>query len=256
MLVLAEGLRSLIRWSPMRKLVGLSVLAVGVSLFGAPAFAQDSEEPPTERPAGEAAPYGNIELGVRVGFGFPAGKVGGAFGVANSDLSDNVDGILPFTIDAGYRFNDTVYLGLWGQYAFGFVNTDSNPICTQGIDCSVTDTRLGLNVHLHLAPGKPFDPWVGIGAGYEWFDVSASYGGASGDVTASGFEFVNFQLGGDIAATTNVALGPFLEVSLGEYRNLSMSDGFSTMDQSLTTKSIHAWIVVGLRAVFDPRAPR
>jgi hypothetical protein len=72
-------------------------------------------------------------------------------------------------------------------------------------------------------------------------------------VTASGFEFVNFQLGGDISTTSNTALGPFLSVSLGEYRNLSTGDGFSTMDQSIVDKSIHVWIVFGMRGVFDAR---
>jgi hypothetical protein len=224
---------------------------LGISLFGARAFAQDSEEPPDTRPAA-VAPYGGLELGLRLGVGFPAGKVGSGPGLANSNLSDTVDAMIPLAVDAGYRFNDTFYLGLSGQFGFGFVNTDSNPICTQGLDCSVTVTRIGLNLHLHLAPGQSFDPWLGVGVGYEWFDVSVSAGGASGGLTASGYEFANFQLGGDIAATPNCALGPFLSVSLGEYGNISTSGAYQT-DQALVDKNLHAWIVFGVRLVFDSR---
>jgi opacity protein-like surface antigen len=237
--------------SAMRKVLSLSVVMVGISLSGARAFAQDTEEPPDTRPAA-VAPYGGLELGLRLGVGFPAGKVGAGPGLANSNLSDTVDAIIPLAIDAGYRFNDTFYLGLSGQFGFGFVNTDSNAICTQGADCSASVSRIGLNLHLHLAPGQSFDPWLGLGVGYEWLDVSASSEYASGSLTTSGFDFADLQLGGDIAATPNCALGPFLSVSLGEYRNLSTS-GASSTDQALVSKNLHAWIAFGMRFVFDSR---
>lgn len=231
----------------MRKqLLVFSAVALGISMCGATAFAQMPEPQPDR---------GAIELGFRIGYGIPAGKEGAAAGAPNANLSNDVSGIIPLMLDAGYRVNQNLYLGLSFQYAPAIVNTDNTPACTQsGVSCSGSDVRLGINLHYHLAPGQTFDPWVGIGAGYEWLTLSVSAGGASADVSASGFELANLQLGGDIQAAPNLWIGPFAGVSFGQYRSISLSQpGYPSMDMDLTTKSIHEWIVFGLRGVFDIR---
>jgi outer membrane protein W len=154
--------------------------------------------------------------------------------------------MIPIWIDAGFRANPNIYVGLFFQYGFAFVNTDANADCTQGISCSATDVRLGLNLHYHFNPGTSFDPWLGVGAGYEWLSLNASEDGVSASETASGFEFANFQLGGDFAVAPNFGIGPFFTVTLAEYRSLS-----GAMDADLATKSIHAWVMGGVRGVFD-----
>ena len=88
------------------------------------------------------------------------------------------------------------------------------------MSCSAKDLRLGLNVHYHFSPGESFDPWVGLGAGYEWLVLDESAGGVSVSETASGFEFGNLQLGGDFAVAPNFGIGPFFTFTLAQYSHL------------------------------------
>ena len=166
----------------------------------------------TSAPAsnGVATAQGAIELGLRVGYGYPVGNEGAIAGASNTSLHDEFSGMIPLWIDAGFRANPNVYVGVFFQYGFAFVNKGQNPQCGPGgLSCSGKDLRLGLNAHYHFSPGESFDPWVGVGAGYEWLSFEASANGASVSATAGGFEFGNLQLGGDFAVAPNFGIGPF-----------------------------------------------
>jgi outer membrane protein W len=219
----------------------LPVLSVGISMLGASAFAQEAA-PPSDH---------GVELGLRLGYGIPAGKEGAMPGTANANLSDDVSGIVPIQVDAGYRVNQNVYLGGVFQYAPGIVGSGGNSVCQGGVDCSVSNMRLGLNLNYHFGINTSFDPWVGLGVGYEWLMLSASQGSTSADLTGSGFEFANLQLGGDIPVSPNVVVGPFFAVSIGQYRSTSISGGGMSLDQDLNPKSIHEWFMFGVRFAYD-----
>jgi len=112
--------------------------------------------------------------------------------------------------------------------------------------------RLGANFIYHVTPTQPADLWLGFGVGYEWLRLSVSSDrGVAGDATGSGFEFANFQAGVDFAVTPAFALGPFVSFSLGEYRTLSLSGAGSSADEDIVSKSLHEWLVLGVRGSFD-----
>ena len=202
---------------------------------------------PAAMPTGAIGPRGAIELGLRVGFGYPVGNEGAVPGANNTSLHDDITGMIPLWIDAGFRANPNFYVGVFFQYAFAFVNSDQNPDCAQAsVSCSAKDLRLGLDVHLHLSPGESFDPWVGVGAGYEWLVLDESSGAISVSETATGFEFVNFQLGGDFSVAPSFAIGPFFAFTVAQYSHLG-----GTIDTDLATKAIHGWAMGGVRGVFD-----
>jgi opacity protein-like surface antigen len=218
---------------------------------GAPAPEATAPPPATAPAAGPngaaVAPRGALELGLRIGFGYPVGSEGAVAGASNNSLHDDISGMIPVWIDAGWRANPNVYVGLFFQYGFAFVNNDQNPDCAQsGVSCSAKDLRLGVNVHYHFSPGESFDPWVGVGAGYEWLALDVSAGTLTASETAGGFEFGNLQLGGDFAVAPNLGIGPFFAITLAEYNHLS-----GNTDADLATKSIHGWVMGGVRGVFD-----
>jgi len=233
----------------MKKLLGLCVLAMGVLRGGVTAFAADPNEPRQE-----ALDRGALEVGFGVGFAIPAGKVGGLGYGPDPDLSHVTSGIVPLIIDVGYRIDRSIYLGLSLQYAFGFVNTEQYVSCeNSGVSCSISDLRIGLNFHYHLALGLPVDSWVGFGVGYEWLRASTSGSGYVDSETVSGFELANFQLGFNIADESKLAISPFVSVSLGDYGGISETHG---PNGPLGVIEIHSWILFGVRGVYDvPRHP-
>ncbi len=207
---------------------------------------------------GESGSSG-IEIGVRAGYGVPLGNAYGVRDlttgtVQNAKLSDQIKGMVPLSIDLGYRFDPNWYLGGFFQYGIGFV--PSNAGCS-GISCSTSDLRFGLTVQYHFLPTQMLDPWVGIGAGYEILNQSLSGTilgvavDASGNV--SGFEFGHAQAGVDIALSPMFSIGPFAEFTVGQYSSASGSvtggGQQASSSASIDDKKIHEWLMFGLRAV-------
>jgi outer membrane protein W len=197
---------------------------------------------------------GAIQVGLRVGYGVPLGHTGHtATDTQDHTLSSTIKGQIPLGVDAGYLFDSTLYLGLSFQYGLGFVGSDSlNVGCDQPrISCSTNDIRLGVNVQYHLRPLASFDPWLGIGAGYEWLGISFETASGSASGTLSGFEFANFQGGGDFEVAPNLRLGPFVSFSIGQYGSASVSGTGRTASEDFAHKSLHEWLLLGVRGVYN-----
>ena len=128
-------------------------------------------------------------------------------------MGDYVAGQVPLWLDVGYRLNSDFYVGGFFQYGFGIVNDDRQDACRlDNVDCSASDTRLGVMGRYHLPVNSPLSPWLGFGVGYEWgtFTLNQSVlGSSSTDATWSGFEFANLQVGADYHVAPKVALAPF-----------------------------------------------
>jgi outer membrane protein W len=202
-----------------------------------------------------------IEVGARVGYEIPFGSVSGSSTTTNgnttvtqsgSDLGDAFNGGVPLTLDAGYRINPNVYVGGFATYGFLFVNTDKSPTCkVNGVSCSGHHVELGANLHYHVAPDSTFDPWVGIGFGYEWLTVSVSEGNQSIDGTLTGFQFVNVQAGGDYKVAPNVGIGPFVMLAVGQFDSISVSSGSTSQSNDISNKALHEWLSIGVRGAYD-----
>lgn len=224
-----------------------SVLLVALLLIGRAAFAQEPYMPATGPSGSEQSELSGIELGVRVGYGLPLGSAYGFPGQPNTKLSDLISGMIPFWADVGYRIDPNWYVGGFFQFGLGFVPSGSCP----GISCSENDLRFGLNVHYHFLPAATFDPWVGIGAGYEIWNFSASSGGVSGSASTNGWEFGNAQLGLDYKFSPEFGVGPFVTFTVAQFANASASVQGISISQSITNKTLHEWLIFGLRGVFD-----
>jgi len=211
------------------------ILAVALVMLSGTASAQENPAPT----GGSMGRRGAIEIGLRVAYAVPSGTLNGGTAAHHYpiELTDEVKGMIPVEIDAGYRTTH-FYVGLSYRYGFAFVNTSTNPAS------GAEDLRLGVNAQVHLAPGHPFDPWLGFGVGYEWLssDASGPLTNAAYYPPASGLELANFQLGGDIAVARHLAVGPFIGVSLGQYSNVGQHE---------VNEQQHQWLEFGLRGAFD-----
>jgi opacity protein-like surface antigen len=200
-----------------------------------------------------------FEVGIRTGYAFSAGHLGAPPNGSDDDLGNWVTGQWPFWIDAGYRFNYSLYLGGFFQYGIGFVNDDQHTDCRNAnVECSARDTRFGIMGRYHFTVPWQLSPWVGYGLGYEWGSYSwkESVVGTSGDSSWSGFEFMNLQVGLDVLLPHRAVIAPFISFSLGRFDNISTKDKIGsvtrTTEQDLEKKSMHEWILIGVRIAVMP----
>jgi hypothetical protein len=203
----------------------------------------------------DASPTG-VELGLRSGYAIPMGNAVGGNG-PNNNLSSLFNGVVPIWVDAGYRLNPNIYIGAFFQYGFGLLNNSSAGVggagCnTSGVSCSANDLMFGANAHYHLMPDGTFDPWAGLGVGYEIVNFNLSAGGQSGSAAFNGFQFVNFQVGGDYKAMPNLGIGPFVMFSLGQFSSCSYSGAASSAGNcTIQQQAIHEWLTLGVRGAYD-----
>jgi hypothetical protein len=213
-------------------------IPLGATLLLASAVASGQSTPPDDKQSG-------IELGLRLGYGLPVGDFGRPLeSAANEKFSHWVSGQSPIWIDAGYRFNPRIYAGLALQYAFVFANKANTMPCD---GTCMRGLKIGVGFAWHLKPSAPFDPWVGIGAGYEWL-------GSDQRITRStsrGFEFANLQLGGDFAVARTMRVGPFASLSFGQFSTITIAGKPYAGTQDFVEKSVHGWLVFGVRGVFS-----
>jgi hypothetical protein len=161
-----------------------------------------------------------------------------------------------FQIDAGYRFSRHLFVGAFVQ--LGVVELDHGAlggVCNQeAIDCTARDWRFGVEAHWHFAPQRAFDPWIGAGVGYEIHSLNVE-STASAPSTAptpaggsyKGLELVDLQVGGDFRLAPHVGVGPYTAVTLGQFSSCTSDAG----DCAVGAKSLHAWVLGGVRGVFD-----
>ncbi len=159
-----------------------------------------------------------IELGLRSGISLPLGDSS-----SGNSLKDSLTTRIPIWVDAGYRISPRFYVGAMVQYGVISVADSVSTACSlSGADCLAYDLQAGLMGAFHILPDAKFDPWVGLGIGYEWATI---HGGApnGSNITLSGLQFVNLQLVADYKPTPNF--------------------GFSS--------ALHEWLTFGLRGVYD-----
>jgi outer membrane protein W len=190
-----------------------------------------------------------FELGFRTGYAMPFGK-GSSDEIR--DLREGVSGTIPIWLDLGYRLTPHFSVGAFGEYAPGFAGAWWDSFCENGnVNCSVHDIRVGAQMHYHFLPFQTLDPWLGVGAGYEWLVFSTSSGDKEASLTAPGIEFVHAQAGIDFPIDRDVAalLGPFVGFSIGQFSRFSCnSEG--TICPSIQKKTLHEWLTFGIRASF------
>jgi hypothetical protein len=228
------------------------VLVVGILGVAAPARAADEA---------------GFELGARLAYGVPIGPIR----EDGDDLSELISGQVPLWIDLGARF-DRALLGAYFQYGVGLLGDSVREDCEEAEEaaeaqpdadagCRVSDVRLGAQFHYHFGQPQRPDPWIGLGAGYEW--VTLTFWAEDDDdevslsTTGRGFEFLNLQGGIDFPLGPTTALGPFVTWTLSRYETASIGcsgdcGNLEDGDRDIDEKAFHHWIFVGARFSFFP----
>jgi opacity protein-like surface antigen len=236
----------------MMRTTTLATLA-SVSLLAAlAAGGARADEVSREAAPGAARSRTGLELGFRAGYGVPSGRL---YDADNRALGDVLSGLVPLEFDLGYRITPAIYVGVYAELGFGIANSNSYP-CNTGASCSGKQARLGFAAQYHLAPAKTFDPWIGLGFGYEGLSYQAS-GSPQGDFAGAvrGYELLNLQAGADFKLGPGLAAGPFLSFSLGKFdytaETLKGASGMQVSARDIDNTALHEWLVFGLRGAYE-----
>jgi outer membrane protein W len=199
-------------------------------------------------------PLGNLQLAFRVGAQAPFGQVTG-YGQDPVSGSFSLQGAL--VTEIGWKFTPNWFAGLYGSLGLGGTSGTASAACSQAnFTCYAITWRAGLEALYHFEPASPINPWVGYGIGYESSAINESNDSGFGSVTASGWEFGHFMAGVDFRLSRNVAIGPLLDLALGEYARLTSSTDFpgeaGSSGGGIAHTALHEWLLVGGRLVVFP----
>jgi hypothetical protein len=174
-----------------------------------------------------------VQFGMRAAYMHPVGDVD-----AETAFSDVITGFVPIGFEVGYSFGGYVYLGAYGEYGFAFTKCDA-----VGPDCSAHSFSAGADLRLRILPRSSVNPWIGVGAGYEWLVISASNQDRSATSVVRGPRLAALSLGVDFLASQAVAVGPYASASLGRYTEAHFPGGAATPFDA----AYHVFVQVGVR---------
>jgi hypothetical protein len=227
----------------------IRTIALLAALASIPALAQAQyyRRPPPRYGARDynrgPGPQGPV-FGLRLGVGFPAGRISDE---GDPYLGDFVDHQVPIWLEMGYRFTPFVWGTIQGQIA----PTSVSFAACGGTGCDAMNYRIGADLQLHLGPDQPFDPWLGIGFGYEWLNAEAlDLNDVFTEFTFSGWQLPLLEAGMDFAVSPNVALGPYFSWGLGRYRHVDATQGGVTTSAHIDNQAYHSWFQIGVKGTF------
>ncbi len=202
-----------------------------------------------------AASRAGFDLGVRIGYAWAGGDLGepdSTSGIVK--MSDFVSGQLPFQLDLGWRIVPSLTVG--GYLSYGFAQPSGSWKTTfcdaAGVSCTNWTFRAGAQVLWNILPKSQFDPWVGLGTGYEMLTARAEDATDHIQYQVSGWEFLNVQAGLDFHLGRVFALAPFVMYSFGQYSDWDISSSLApTQSAQMFSKKTHSWFQVGIRGNFD-----
>jgi hypothetical protein len=197
--------------------------------------------PIVARDPGEVRP---LRLGARVGWAFPFGEA-----APGARTSDSVVGAAPLQLDLGWRADRRVVLGAYAAFA-----PTVPTLCRDASDCVKSigsDVRAGALVTFYPTRAGAFEPWFGVGAGYEWLTAPYSDAGAVSTRRYSGAEYALLELGLDWRRSSAFAFGPYASVALGGFDHAELSTPAGRFSRSPDPVARHGWLVVGVRSGWD-----
>jgi outer membrane protein W len=202
-----------------------------------------------------------LAIGARVAYAVPFGdsqeQVHPDGTTTTISMSNFQRGMIPIWFDLGYRFNPSVYLGLFYQYAPTVPATHScsapglNSLSGQ-TTCDGYEQRFGIDLQYHFLPKEFLDPWVGLGLGMEMSLLNHSTGTSqdTGSFQAWGPQ-ADLQLGADLRVSKRIPFGPFIDLSVAQFGTENTYDSNNNGSPLAFNKKTHGWFTFGLRAQFN-----
>jgi hypothetical protein len=197
-------------------------------------------------------------MAFRTGVVFPYGA---ASDEGVDDLGSRYAWQIPIVVDLGARFATSWFAGAYLGVSFGSTGSDSrlDAACrdddddgTNDITCNVISLRAGLEGSYSFQPGEDMNPWLGYGIGFE--STGATYTdherGYEESVLSSGLTYA--QVGAGLDFRKAIGAGPFVEAAIGQFNKTTTQIGNEKFRVEIKDRTLHVWIMLGLRIVVNP----
>jgi hypothetical protein len=213
-----------------------------------PQYAYPPSQPPPPAYAGPhkrpLVPfYGSLGLGGS----FVSGDA--AAGVPMEDVFGSQLGIW---LDSGVRLTPHLGLGLYLDWGVGDAAGAWGAYCdTLPGDCTAATGRFGILMRHTFQPYASSTPWLGIGTGFEWGNLSVDYdyGGNEEIFSYEGWEMVRLMGGVDLRANPVFGFGLYAGVSFGRYTSYD-EPAYGSYD--IDGERTHTTVEAGLRFTLFP----
>ena len=180
-------------------------------------------------------------FGLRLGFATAAGSA-----VKGSPMSEGVRSAIPLQLDAGYRILPFLAAGAYVAWAPATVGS----LCGGGT-CSASMLRAGVQAEWRFPRMLGLDPWLGAGLGWESSQFKSRIGIDRLEVTRSGWEYLNLQLGANLPVKEKLSVGPFLQLSVGRYGSQTVKSPLGDSSGAIADPANHSWLQIGVRGTYD-----
>ena len=198
--------------------------------------------PPPPPPALAAPPErGPLALGMWISGAFPYGKLD-ASGLA---LSSAFTPQFVLGFEASWRVTDPLELGLYLRFGGGSTYSAINNWClAYGGWCDSMDFGVGFFPRWSFAPKARLNPWIQVGAGYEYLTAFNDW---------AGFDYGGWELGAwaglDFYTGPAGSVGIFAGARWGEF---TAGGGYGGIPMPWGGNAGHGWIDFGLRWAWWP----
>jgi hypothetical protein len=230
-----------------------------------PRYAPPTYGPPPYGPPpyGPPAPYGRPMYDARAGMP-PILPVYGVFGIGGlSQFGDAQRGVamdqvfdpqLDIYLEGGLRLNQHLALGVYLDLGVGDPagNVRAEPACAAAASCTAGTGRVGVLLRHTFQPRAFTTPWLAVGTGYEWGDVTLDGGGYGSNqeyFSYRGWEIARLMAGVDLRTNPIFGFGLYGGVAFGRYSRYRDALG----DVSLPSdQPIHTTVEAGIRFTLFP----
>ena len=162
-------------------------------------------------------------------------------------------------LEGGLRLNPHLGLGLYLDIGVGGPGSEVNAFCNAdptspggglgGADCSAQTVKFGILARHTFAPSARVTPWVSIGTGYAYGNVSTdAFGGSTDVVTYTGWEIARLMAGVDVRSNQVLGVGFYAGVSLTRYTHAENTAGTFPLDGT----TVHSMVQAGIRLTLFP----
>jgi hypothetical protein len=164
------------------------------------------------------------------------------------DVNRVFDPQLDLELEGLVRLSQNLALGLYLDLGFGDPARETRDAChAAGISCDAHRTRFGLLLRQTFLPTAHVAPWLSVGTGFEWAEITEDYYGDE-QFSYSGWEMVRLQVGIDIRSSPSIGFGLFGGAALGRYDHARDVTG----ELDLEGDRYHTTVIAGARVVLFP----